>query len=67
MRTSARAAGVALTAPSIAYAPFLWQKDHKPNSKIRGVQVGVITYSYRSMDDQSAEATLRYVLGKRYQ
>ena len=34
----------------------------KPNSKIEGVQVGTITYSYRSMPDQSAEATLRYIL-----
>src|SRR5262245_7461282 len=34
----------------------------KPNSKIDGVQIGTITYSYRSMPDQSAEATLKYVL-----
>jgi hypothetical protein len=34
----------------------------KPNSKIEGVQIGTITYSYRSMPDQSAEATLRYIL-----
>jgi sugar phosphate isomerase/epimerase len=34
----------------------------KPNSKINGVQVGTITYSYRSMPDQSAEATLKYVV-----
>jgi sugar phosphate isomerase/epimerase len=34
----------------------------KPNSKIRGVQVGTITYSYRSMPDQSAEATLQYIV-----
>ena len=34
----------------------------KPNSLFRGVQVGVITYSYRSMPDQSAEATLKYVV-----
>jgi sugar phosphate isomerase/epimerase len=34
----------------------------KPNSKIEGVQLGTITYSYRSMTDQSAEATLRYIL-----
>ena len=33
----------------------------KPNSKIKGVQVGTITYSYRSMPDQSAEATLQYI------
>ena len=34
----------------------------KPNSKIEGVQIGTITYSYRSMPDQSAGATLRYIL-----
>ena len=34
----------------------------KPNSKIDGVQIGTITYSYRSMADQSAEATLKYIV-----
>ena len=34
----------------------------KPNSLIDGVQIGTITYSYRQMPDQSAEATLKYVL-----
>lgn len=34
----------------------------KPNSLIDGVQIGVITYSYRSMPDQSAEATLKYIV-----
>src|SRR3954447_24201612 len=34
----------------------------KPNSLINGVQIGAITYSYRSMPDQSAEATLKYIL-----
>src|SRR4051812_2916595 len=34
----------------------------RPNSKFGGVQIGTITYSYRSMPDQSAEATLKYVL-----
>jgi hypothetical protein len=34
----------------------------KPNSRFNGVQIGVITYSYRSMPDQSAQATLKYVL-----
>jgi len=34
----------------------------KPNSKIEGVQIGTITYSYRSMADQSAEATLKYIV-----
>src|SRR6187401_2862784 len=34
----------------------------KPNSMINGVQVGTITYSYRQMPDQSAEATLKYIV-----
>jgi sugar phosphate isomerase/epimerase len=34
----------------------------RANSLINGVQIGVITYSYRSMPDQSAEAVLRYIL-----
>lgn len=56
------AAGAALTGPSLfgAKSPFQW--DNKPNSLINGVQIGVITYSFRSLPDQSAEATLRYIL-----
>lgn len=34
----------------------------KPNSVFNGVQIGTITYSYRSMPEQSAEATLKYLL-----
>src|SRR5687768_2075874 len=34
----------------------------KPNSLVHGVQLGTITYSYRALPDQSAEATLKYVL-----
>jgi len=34
----------------------------KPNSLFNGVQIGAITYGYRQMPDQSAEATLKYVL-----
>jgi sugar phosphate isomerase/epimerase len=34
----------------------------KPNSVFNGVQIGTITYSFRNMPDQSAEATLKYVL-----
>jgi sugar phosphate isomerase/epimerase len=37
-------------------------QGRKPNSLINGVQLGTITYSYRSMPDQSAEATLRYIV-----
>ena len=34
----------------------------KPNSKFGGVQVGTITYSYRSMPDQSLEGTLNCIV-----
>jgi len=34
----------------------------KPNSKFGGVQIGAITYSYRSMPDQSIEGMLKYTL-----
>ncbi len=34
----------------------------RPNSTINGVRIGVITYSYRAMPEQSADAVLRYVL-----
>jgi sugar phosphate isomerase/epimerase len=35
----------------------------KPNSLINGVQIGAITYSFRSMPDQGGEATLKYIVG----
>jgi sugar phosphate isomerase/epimerase len=55
-------AGV-LTAPTwLQGAPALIKSFGKPNSRINGVQIGCITYSFRSMADQSAEATLKYVL-----
>ena len=34
----------------------------RPNSVINGVNLGAITYSYRAMPDQSAEAYLRYIV-----
>ena len=34
----------------------------RPNSLVNGVQLGTITYSFRSMPDQSAEAILKYVV-----
>jgi len=52
------AAGVALASKS-AFAASLLQA--KPNSKINGVQIGVITYSFRSMPS-SAEQLLQYML-----
>lgn len=52
-----------LTAPTwLSGAPAFIQSLGKPNSRINGVQIGCITYSFRSMADQSAEATLQYVV-----
>ena len=54
---------MALPAASLVESPFAaLAQARKPNSLIAGVNIGTITYSYRSMPDQSAEATLRYVL-----
>lgn len=42
--------------------PNIIRNFNKPNSLINGVQIGLITYSFRSLPDQTAEATLKYVL-----
>lgn len=60
--SAAFAAGAAITGPSLLAAPSNQINSYRPNSKINGVQIGVITYSFRSMPDQSAEATLKYIL-----
>lgn len=52
----------ALPAASLLARPFAALAQGKPNSVVNGVRVGAITYSYRSMPDQSAEATLRYIV-----
>lgn len=54
--------GTAFLSPSLFGAPSILKYYKKPNSMVNGVQIGVITYSFRSMEDQSAEATLKYVL-----
>jgi len=58
---------LALTAmPAVAIArptlDALAQAPAKPNSTVNGINLGTITYSYRSMPDQSAGAILRYVV-----
>ena len=68
MRYSRRDLGklalTALPAGSMLKRPItaLAQAPAKPNSTVNGVDLGTITYSYRSMPDQSAEAILRYVV-----
>jgi len=56
------AVGTTLIGPSLFGAPAILKHYKKPNSVINGVQIGVISYSFRSMEDQSAEAMLKYVL-----
>jgi sugar phosphate isomerase/epimerase len=56
---------LALTAPVagwLAQPLSALAQTRRPNSVINGVNLGAITYSYRSMPDQSAEAYLRYVV-----
>src|SRR5262249_30269810 len=57
----AGAAGFVWTVIDQPYGSIMSAAE-RPNSMISGVQIGTITYSYRSMPDQSAEATLRYIV-----
>lgn len=40
----------------------MFAQSGRPNSNFGGVQIGVITYSYRSMENQSAEDLLNYLV-----
>jgi len=60
--TATVAAGLSLGGSKVWGAPAYIPHLLEPNSKINGVQLGTITYSFRSLKDQSAEATLQYVL-----
>jgi sugar phosphate isomerase/epimerase len=55
------AAGVALLPVNFVSADSKKEKVKKPNSKFGGVQVGAITYSWRSMSP-TAEDTLKYCI-----
>lgn len=60
--TTATALAGIVAAPSLSFgAPAIIKNLGKPNSKIAGVQIGTITYSFRSMESD-AESTLRYCL-----
>ena len=62
-REIGKLAVMVVPAASLVERPFATlAQARKPNSVIGGVSIGTITYSYRSMPDQSAEATLRYVV-----
>ena len=55
------AAGLGLAAPRLFAGPAIVRRLGESASVINGVQIGAITYSFRSLEDQSAEATLKYV------
>jgi sugar phosphate isomerase/epimerase len=60
--TATIVAGSVLGANKLFGAPAYIKDLFAPSSAINGVQIGLITYSFRDMPDQSAEATLQYVL-----
>jgi sugar phosphate isomerase/epimerase len=61
LKSAVGAAGLALAPSWLQGAPALIKSLNKPDSKINGVQIGCITYSFRSMPDQSLEANIRYI------
>ena len=60
--TAALVSGAVLSNTKLFGMPALIRKLGESGSLINGVQIGTITYSFRDMPDQSAEATLKYVL-----
>lgn len=62
LRNSSGLVGGLVLGNSMIGMPAIIKSFNKPNSLINGVQIGTITYSFRDLPDQSAEATLKYVL-----
>lgn len=63
LRTAtAAAAGTALGGSSLFAGPAILKQIKGRPGLYNGVSIGLITYSFRSMPDQSAEAILQYVL-----
>jgi sugar phosphate isomerase/epimerase len=60
--SAATVAGLVIGTKSVIGAPAIIKNLGKPNSLFKGVQIGAITYSFRSMPDQSAEAVLKYII-----
>jgi len=61
-KSATATAGIMLAAQTGFGFPNIIRNYGKNASAFKGVQIGTITYSFRSMADQSAEATLQYVL-----
>src|SRR4051812_28470140 len=58
-KTALTVTGVAFASQYVAAAPAIIRNLGKPNSKFMGVQIGAITYSFRSMP-VDAESIIRY-------
>jgi sugar phosphate isomerase/epimerase len=60
-KTAMAFGGLALTNKSVIGAPAILKNLDKPNSKFHGVQIGTITYSFRSLPC-NAEQLLKYCI-----
>lgn len=60
-KSGAGALGIALGSSQLMGMPAIHPSKLRTFKQINGVQLGCITYSFRSLEDQSAEATLQYV------
>ncbi|HEX6223577.1 MAG TPA: sugar phosphate isomerase/epimerase, partial [Chryseolinea sp.] len=60
-KSTAALAGFAMIGSSAVGAPSIIRSLAKPNSKFNGVQIGVITYSFRSLPC-NAEQVLKYCI-----
>lgn len=58
-KSAMAAAGIAFTSTPIIGAPAIIHSFRKPNSKFNGVQIGAISYSFRSLPSD-AEQILKY-------
>jgi sugar phosphate isomerase/epimerase len=60
-KSAIMATGIALASTPILGAPAIIRNFRKPNSKFNGVQIGTISYSFRSMPSD-AEQILKYCI-----
>jgi sugar phosphate isomerase/epimerase len=60
-RTTAAVTGIAMVSNPVFGAPAFIKNLGKPNSKFNGVQIGAITYSFRSLPG-NAEQILKYCM-----
>jgi sugar phosphate isomerase/epimerase len=60
-KTAAAISGIAFTSKSVFGAPAIIKNLGKPDSKFNGVQIGAITYSFRSLPG-NAEQILKYCI-----